>query len=248
MVMTPEELNEFRANPGDLLGTRVLSIFPPTANTVNSMESTLRVGTTDVPARRYYPPNNVHNLYMSHNPDQDRFEVSGNNPGKDRTSQRLNSYFLPWDSNRVYYLHLDNLQNVDFFFTAELNGCCVFASGGQNAPVIVHANLSPAELEDITLDKGSLGAQAAQLRKHQLKVYDKYYGELLGLLFEESIVVSEPPWVAFDPNRYFERGGNKARVFGIKRGGNWTIYSNVETKDRTPKGQTVCDTEVLWPM
>lgn len=87
---------------------------------------------------------------------------------------------------------------MDFFFTAELNGCCVFANGQQNSPVVVHANLSPQELEDVELT-GSFEGHGELLRKHQLKVYDKHYAMLLEIMFSRSMLVQEQPWVAFDP-------------------------------------------------
>ena len=65
------------------------------------------------------------------------------------SADRIPCFFLPWFSKTLVHMVLPELKagataghgNPDLFFTAAINGCSVFVTGGQHQPRVVHGGI-----------------------------------------------------------------------------------------------------------
>lgn len=178
---------------------------------------------TDSATRSIYLVEDINNVY--------RFQ-----PEKAKKATEFNTYFLPWNSGEAYMLKLAD--DADYFFTPQLNGCCVMINGTRQNPVIIHANYDSERLQ-IDIEGMSLEEQLKAYRKHQFKQYTRFYGNMAHQLIDDNIFDSQAAPSIFDPEFYLSHGG-LATVFGIQKNGEWTFYYNLQ------KGNSNVTAE-LWP-
>lgn len=60
----------------------------------------------------------------------------------DKAEGYLPTFYLPWFQNHLYSISLEPLEDleVDYFFTAPVDGCSVYVEGETTAPTVYHAN------------------------------------------------------------------------------------------------------------
>lgn len=239
----PKILESFTKNPIQFLGNKQLKIqtIAPdkskyTYKTINvsvqEKDNSLDLITesinlyqlpTDSATRSIYLVEDINNVY--------RFQ-----PEKAKKATEFNTYFLPWNSGEAYMLKLAD--DADYFFTPQLNGCCVMINGTRQNPVIIHANYDSERLQ-IDIEGMSLEEQLKAYRKHQFKQYTRFYGNMAHQLIDDNIFDSQAATSIFDPEFYLSHGG-LASVFGIRKNGEWTFYYNLQ------KGNSNVTAE-LWP-
>lgn len=77
-------------------------------------------------------------------------------------------YFLPWASKRITKLTIPEDTGPGIFFTAAINGCSVFVTGGAKSPTIYHAGLDGALDAEYKVTNPSDRYQAAQKKNAAL--------------------------------------------------------------------------------
>jgi hypothetical protein len=165
-------------------------------------------------------------------------------------SQKVRAYFLPWSSGKAYQLTLHATSDVAFFATAPLNGCCLFANGLERKPTVVHSNYDSPRLIVAFDAEQTVEQQFAANALHQMKAYTQFYGKLESALEKQlSGWQKGTPTTQFGPAQYLHIGGAQARVFGFNRGGEWTLYYNLErvTMNGGRITARVGITGELWP-
>lgn len=134
-----------------------------------------------------------------------------------------NCYWLPW---RGWKAVTGQLQSAcDYFVTANLTGCCVVVSGTRAAPYVTHMNCQPGNANLVqyngSIQEFNFDMQAAQ---------DQYYGQVTAQLVSNN-VISDTGLQMLKPSDYGAKANEgfavPTSVFGIRTGGNWTIYYNV---------------------
>ncbi|RJS27267.1 hypothetical protein DRW03_02530 [Corallococcus sp. H22C18031201] len=164
-------------------------------------------------------------------------------------SKKVSAYFLPWSTGKAYHLTLHATSGVEFFATAPLNGCCLYVNGLERKPLVAHANYDSPRLTVAFDASKTVEEQFAATAVHQMKVYTKFYGKLEGVMssFLPGWKKAEPT-SQFGPAQYLHVS-SQARVFGFNRGGDWTLYYNLERVTREG-GRVTARTGItteLWP-
>lgn len=141
-------------------------------------------------------------------------------------------YVLNWAGDKVYYTTLGNQCRV--FVTARLNGCGVIIGGDTGAPVVVHANISPANV----FPERAVTDDSIQ-REEKGLAWGRYYAKLAaqlrstGIFSNDKITVIHP--------EYYQATGSFARVFGVRDPSGWSFYVNMDS------GGNRASTKKMWP-
>ena len=124
-------------------------------------------------------------------------------------------YWLPWKDWSAVYGQLG--ANCDFFVTANLTGCGIIVSGPQNAPHVVHVNCDTSSV-DYSAQGYMEDAEAAR---------KQFYGQISEQLVANNVIPSAGLQMLFAEDyckKMSEGYGATTCVFGVRSGGNWTIY------------------------
>ncbi|RKG83443.1 hypothetical protein [Corallococcus terminator] len=258
--MDVSQWKQFQKDPVAYLGTRTVRI--PDDKAGDKRESTpgkLIIGSETMDTLRYAARYNVRDLYFRDTGDTGLDVAFAAPPAPSGffglfqsapVTQKVRAYFLPWSTGKGYHLTLHATADIDFFATAPLNGCCLYANGLARKPVIVHSNYDSERLTVAFDPSQTVEQQFAATAIHQMKAYTKFYGKLETALATQLGAWSrDTPATQFGPAQYLHLGGSQARVFGFNRDGEWTLYYNLERV--TMQGNRISArtgiTGELWP-
>jgi hypothetical protein len=134
-----------------------------------------------------------------------------------------NCYWLPWRGWKAVTGQLQGACN--YFVTANLTGCCVVVSGTTVSPYVTHINCQPGNA-DLVAYNGSIQEYNFDMAAAQ----DQFYGQVTAQLVASN-VISDVGLQMLRPTDYGTKLAQgyavPTSVFGIRTGGNWTIYYNV---------------------
>ncbi|HUB12698.1 MAG TPA: hypothetical protein VMB34_12125, partial [Acetobacteraceae bacterium] len=129
-----------------------------------------------------------------------------------------NCYWLPWGSWRAYWGQLGAA--CSYFVTANLTGCAIYVSGTATQPHIVHANCAAGEVVEYGNDARAYNDDLVAARM-------QFYGQLAEAMVDNNTIPSAGLQM-LRPDDYGARTSEgyavPVCVFGVKTGGNWTIY------------------------
>lgn len=243
--MNTLELVQFKRDPGAFMGGGLFRVLPTDAFAPPSRGG-IAIDTGDTfNLVQYVPSDSLRTLRLkatskpnsSHDVDCQEKVVDG--------AADVEGYYLGWKANEIHMMKLTALCTAGLFVTAKMNGCCVYISGTQAAPTIIHANTQSDALEDFDMSPyPTIGEKTAALFEHQAAVYRKLYAKLAQRLGDFGHIQTGGDVTVLDPPNYRAAGGYEARVFGLRRQGAWTFYYNCE---RNQNGAEVHVTRQLWP-
>ncbi|MBT6179712.1 MAG: hypothetical protein HOI23_20900 [Deltaproteobacteria bacterium] len=233
--MNANDVQKFISDPVNFLGDKQIA-FPGNDTTDGSMQEftipSPRMPTghanryEPVPFFRYTPAAAAKDLYFI-------TEITGNytvaeNPGGTSHSMVRGTY-LSWSSGRGLVTDLVP-SDATFFMTAAIDGCCVLADGDPSQPSVYHINMTPPETDAAWHGAGD--------RAFKIPIWKDYYESVAKALHAAGKISATPS--ICDPYYYMHlwQAGGPSRVFGVKRGGNWTFYLNVLNQE-TIKAETV---------
>jgi hypothetical protein len=245
--MNDTKFGQFCADPVAYLAGKKFEIQTMAGEQGILRQENLRVGATTVKVKQFQALQRCKTMYLL---DRVRNGTGEVYVAKDpeASSRQLLGYYLPWASDEAHVMQLDNLKGVDFFVTARLNGCCVFVNGGRNAPVVIHSNVQTDELATTQEKDESYAEYSLRTAKHKMKVWNKLYYSLGMRLIDAFYLDNDAPLSAFEPAIYQSKLGEMARVFGIKQGGEWSLYYIMDTLTPTRGGYTPgTKAGRLWP-
>jgi len=135
----------------------------------------------------------------------------------------IGAYYLPWGGMFVMSMKLPPAPATDFFFTAGLVGCSVFASGNPAQPTVYHAGTEGAYRGDV-----------AKFWRRCIRAVARSKGQRVSTLagIDKGHYLSNPQAQAFEnwvkqkvmSKLRVERTANGGFVFGIRHNGDWEFY------------------------
>ena len=146
--------------------------------------------------------------------------ISRNQPGGGGQYQRDRAYYLQWAPDQAYAIELGF--DAQLFFTAELTGCGIMVFTAQHKTIVVHHNVQVPPVPPTFMQQIFESAAARQLRDaaHMVDVRTQTLASLA-----QDIVAAHPDMTG-GTLLSVQQYGATARVFGIKRGGQWRLYVN----------------------
>ncbi|HET9956473.1 MAG TPA: hypothetical protein VFQ61_18335 [Polyangiaceae bacterium] len=244
--MDTRALVQFKRDPAGFVDSGLFRVMPITAHAPPSPGGIAIDSGEKFSLVRYVPADSLRTLRLkatdlAQNAGHDVICQDGVLDG----SADVEGYYLGWKTDEIHMMSLSPLCGADFFVTAKMNGCCVYVSGTQASPTVIHANTGSAALEDFD-DSGyaTMAEKTTALFEYQATIYRKIYAKLAARLAEFGHIQTGGPVTVFDPGNYRLAGGYDARVFGLRRSGNWTFYYSCE---RSQNGAETHVTRELWP-
>lgn len=147
--------------------------------------------------------------------------------------QRDRAYYLQWGVDEAYAIELGF--DAQLFFTAELTGCGILVFSAPNKLIVVHHNIQVHPIPQTLFQQLFERAAARQQREpaHVVNVRN----ETLHNLAQD--IVASTPNITGGTQLSVQQYGNRARVFGVKRG-RWRLFVN------RPIGGGNYQTELLY--
>lgn len=148
--------------------------------------------------------------------------------------QRDRAYYLQWAADHAYAIEL--AFDAQLFFTAELTGCGILIFSAPNKLIVVHHNVQVPALPQNWFQHLFESAAAHNQRNaaHSADVR----AQTLHNLAQDILTTS--PGITGGTLMGVQQYGHKARIFGVKRGGQWRIFVN------RPIGPNNYRTELLY--
>lgn len=148
--------------------------------------------------------------------------VSGQPPATGGDYQRDRAYYLQWGVDQAYAIELGF--DAQLFFTAELTGCGILVFSAPNKLVVVHHNIQVNPIPQTVFQRLFESAAARQRREtaHVANVQT----EALHNLAQD--IIASSPGITGGTQLSVRQYGNRARVFGVKRG-RWCLFVNRRT-------------------
>ncbi|MEX3899856.1 hypothetical protein [Paraburkholderia sp. BR10954] len=134
--------------------------------------------------------------------------------------QRDRAYYLQWAPDCAYAVDLSF--DAQLFFTAELTGCGIMVLRAPNKTIVVHHNVQVPPVPP-TFWQWIFESAAARQQRHAAHVSDVRTQTLLNLAQD---IVASHPGITGGTLLSAQQYGDRARVFGIKRGEQWRLYVN----------------------
>jgi hypothetical protein len=131
------------------------------------------------------------------------------------------AYLLPWATDKVYVTDL--AARHDYFFTAKLNGCAIFVSGGVCNPTVVHANASA--VIPVPPDFSSASTQLL------INAYSGAYNAISAALVQHGDL-DQANLAVFRPGLSGYIGD--AAVFGVRNAARWAFYAVIGSTKNPP--------------
>lgn len=192
---------------------------------------------------KYVPSDAQRTVYLKADKKDNGQSVNVTETVQDGASS-VGGYYLGWKADEAHLMTLPAIGPNDWFFTAKMNGCCVYVGGDAGTPTVIHANTASDKLEDIEFENGTpIEEKMRLLADHQQALYRKIYAKL-AQKFQEHGHLTGNNISVFDPPNYRLLNGYEAYVFGRRKNGNWTFYCCYE---RQSNGAKSFITHELWP-
>ncbi|RDU96659.1 hypothetical protein [Trinickia dinghuensis] len=144
--------------------------------------------------------------------------ISRNQPGGQY--QRDRAYYLQWAADHAYAIEL--AFDAQLFFTAELTGCGIMVFTAPNKTIVVHHNVQVPPVP-LTFMQQMFESAAARQQRETAHVSDVRTQTLHGLAQD---IAAAHPDITGGTLLSVQQYGATARVFGIKRNGQWRLYVN----------------------
>jgi hypothetical protein len=134
--------------------------------------------------------------------------------------QRDRAYYLQWAPDQAYAVELGF--DAQLFFTAELTGCGILVFSAPSKLIVVHHNVQVAAVPQNFFQRlfESRAAHAQRSAAHKADVRMRTLQELAAHIVEAT------PEITGGTQLSVAQYGATARVFGIKRGGQWRVFVN----------------------
>ncbi len=245
--MEDKAFQSFVSDPVAFLKGKTLGIQTMAGEDGILKKETLTVEGVDVEIKAFDPLRRCKTMYLI---DRVRGNTAEVYVSKDPESgsRKLLGFYLPWATNEVHAVKLSEIEGVDFFVTAQLNGCCVFVNGDAKSPVVMHANVQNDELALNQEKDESYEDFSLRVWKRKMQVWNKLYYSLGTRLIDSFWLDGKATTSAFEPMVYQSKMAETARVFGVKRDGAWSFYYVMDTLTKTMKGYAKgAQAGRLWP-
>lgn len=135
------------------------------------------------------------------------------------TFQKDRCYYLQWGSDNAYAIELGT--DAQLFITAELTGCGILIFSAPNKVIVVHHNIQVAPVQQNKLQK-IFESNTAFNRRDTANREKERDCALHNLAYH---IIDSTPEITGGNQISVKDYGDKARVFGVRRGG-WRIYLN----------------------
>ncbi|MFN7571750.1 MAG: hypothetical protein ACK5TK_09915 [Betaproteobacteria bacterium] len=142
------------------------------------------------------------------------------NPPAGEPFQRDRAYYLHWASDEAHAVELGS--DAQLFFTAELTGCGILIFRAPGTTIVVHHNIQVDPVPPTLFQRlfESAAARNERASMHSGEVKENALHNLA------QHIIAATPGITGGTQLSVRQYGDKARVFGIKRGGQWRLFVN----------------------